>query len=140
MLPCSGWAQARWRSVLLLLIRPRLDGPGSGAFGLVLPVEGPIRAGPWRLDYDAGKGELMECDMTPSHRRGRVVRHPNYATTHARSTRPAEFAHSVEQFAVALNQGGCADLLSDQERFALQQLIQAISMLLGEELPLEHSA
>jgi len=41
---------------------------------------------------------------------------------------------------VALNQGGGADWLSDQERLALQQLIQAISMLLGEELPLEHSA
>ncbi len=78
--------------------------------------------------------------MTPSHRRGRVVRPPNYATTHARSTRPPDFAHSAEQFVVALNQGGGADWLSDQERLALQQLIQAISMLLGEELPLEHSA
>ena len=42
--------------MLLLLIRPRLDGPGSGAFGLVFPVEGPMRAAPRRLDYDAGKG------------------------------------------------------------------------------------
>jgi hypothetical protein len=55
----------------------------------------------------------------------------------AGSTRPPDFTQQLEEIVAALNEDPSTAALSDQERLVLTKLIDALSVLLGEEVRVE---